>query len=276
MRDAGLRASRAAGCRSCSPRIAAAWWRPGDVGALAAALGPASQALAGGGPPARDAARARSTRWSTDTSSSTRRSRRPRSRDRLLRPSPGRRARHPCRRDRRPPRRRAGHRAQLASATRRLARALASARPRRRSGRRTRIPTAGGALHWAPSGHPGLRERMAQIAAWVATHAPRLVVVDVSVEVTVLLRTMGVPTVVMGMPGARHDRCAPARLPARRRDHRARGPPGRASLGGGAPWRAKTHPVGAISRFDGRRPARERAPVDARGSSCFPAAAGRS
>ena len=67
-------------------------------------------------------------------------------------------------------------------------------------------PTAGGALHWAPSGHPGLRERMAQIAAWVATNAPRMMVVDVSVEVAVLVRTMGVPTVVMGMPGARDDR----------------------------------------------------------------------
>ena len=46
---------------------------------------------------------------------------------------------------------------------------------------------------------------MAQIAAWVATHAPRLMVVDVSVEVTVLVRSMGVPTVVMGMPGVRDD-----------------------------------------------------------------------
>ena len=119
-------------------------------------------------------------------------------------------------------------------------------------------PTAGGALHWAPSGHPGLRERMAQIAAWVATHAPRLVVVDVSVEVTVLLRTMGVPTVVMGMPGARHD-------PAHQLAYRladaivAPWPAWARVFGGGAPWRAKTHPVGAISRFDGRRPARERA-----------------
>ena len=120
-------------------------------------------------------------------------------------------------------------------------------------------PTAGGALHWAPSGHPGLRERMAQIAAWVATHAPRLVVVDVSVEVTVLLRTMGVRTVVMGMPGARHD-------PAHQLAYRladsiiAPWPAWARVLGGGAPWRAKTYPVGAISRFDGRRPAPERAP----------------
>ncbi len=65
--------------------------------------------------------------------------------------------------------------------------------------------TAGGALHWAPPGHAGLRERMAQLAAWIVTYAPRLLVVDVSVEVAVLARTMGVPTIVMGMPGARED-----------------------------------------------------------------------
>jgi hypothetical protein len=118
-------------------------------------------------------------------------------------------------------------------------------------------PTAGGALHWAPSGHPGLRERMAQLAAWVATHAPRLVVVDVSVEVTVLIRAMGVPTVVMGMPGARQD-------PAHQLAYRladaiiAPWPAWARVFAGGEPWQAKTHPVGAISRFDGRRPAHER------------------
>ncbi len=117
--------------------------------------------------------------------------------------------------------------------------------------------TGGGALHWAPAGHPGLRERMAQIAAWVATHAPRLVVVDVSVEVTVLIRSMGVRTVVMGMPGERRD-------PAHQLAYRladaiiAPWPAWAPVLGGGEPWRAKTHPVGAISRFDGRLPAGER------------------
>ena len=66
-------------------------------------------------------------------------------------------------------------------------------------------PAAGGVLHWAPLAHAGLRARMAQIAAWVAATAPRLVIVDVSVEVTVLVRTMGVPVVVMALPGARSD-----------------------------------------------------------------------
>jgi len=116
-------------------------------------------------------------------------------------------------------------------------------------------PTAGGALHWAPRGHAGLRERMAQLAAWVATHAPRLMVVDVSVEVTALVRAMGVPTVVMGLPGVRED--AAHQLGYRLADAIIAPWPDWANvLVGGEPWRAKTHAVGAISRFDGRIPSR--------------------
>jgi hypothetical protein len=116
-------------------------------------------------------------------------------------------------------------------------------------------PAAGGALHWAPKGHPGLRERMAQIAAWAATHAPRLVVVDVSVEVTVLLRTMGVPVIAMALPGVRDD--PPHQLAYQLADALiAPWPDWAEMLRGGERWRAKTHAVGAISRFDERpRPA---------------------
>ena len=97
---------------------------------------------------------------------------------------------------------------------------------------------------------------MAQIAAWVATNAPRLMVVDVSVEVAVLVRTMGVPTVVMGMPGTRDDRAH--QLAYRMADAIIAPWPAWAPVfGGGAPWRAKTHTVGAISRFDGRRRSRQ-------------------
>jgi hypothetical protein len=112
-------------------------------------------------------------------------------------------------------------------------------------------PTAGGALHWSPARHPGLRERMAQIAAWVATHDPRLMVVDVSVEVTVLVRSMGVPVVVMGMPGVRED--AAHQLAYRLADAILAPWPEWADLlvGGGA-WRDKLHAVGAISRFEER------------------------
>jgi Glycosyltransferase family 28 C-terminal domain len=113
---------------------------------------------------------------------------------------------------------------------------------------------AGGALHWAPLGHAGLRERMAQLAAWAAAARPRLVVVDVSVEVAVLLRAMGIPVVVVGMPGARRDR--PHQLAYRMAEAiLAPWPEWVPGLwDGGERWAAKVRAVGAISRFDGREP----------------------
>ena len=62
---------------------------------------------------------------------------------------------------------------------------------------------------------------MAQIAAWVGDAAPRLIVVDVSVEVAVLVPADGRPVVVMGDARRALRRRAPARLPAGGRDHRA-------------------------------------------------------
>lgn len=110
--------------------------------------------------------------------------------------------------------------------------------------------TAGGTLHWAPRHHPGLRDRMAAIAGWVGVARPRLVVVDVSVEVALLVRAMGVPVVVMAMRGDRTDRA-----------HASAYDLATALL---APWPAgtpepwqqswldKTWHVGALSRYDGR------------------------
>lgn len=72
-------------------------------------------------------------------------------------------------------------------------------------GDRESRPDAGGALHWAPLGSAGLRERMARITAWIEEARPAAFVVDVSVEVTMLARLCGVPTVVMAMPGDRSD-----------------------------------------------------------------------
>ncbi|NKS35329.1 hypothetical protein GS488_06635 [Rhodococcus hoagii] len=66
-------------------------------------------------------------------------------------------------------------------------------------------PTAGGALHWAPLQDPGLRSRMATLADWIRTARPRAMIVDVSVEVATFVRLMGVPTVVIAMPGERDD-----------------------------------------------------------------------
>lgn len=65
--------------------------------------------------------------------------------------------------------------------------------------------TAGGALHWAPVHDRGLRTRMAQIADWIRLACPSAMVVDVSVEVTALARLLGVPVVVMAVPGDRGD-----------------------------------------------------------------------
>ncbi|MFY0409865.1 glycosyltransferase [Solicola sp. PLA-1-18] len=65
--------------------------------------------------------------------------------------------------------------------------------------------TANGALHFAPSGHGGYGRRMEQLAAWVSRHEPEAVVVDVSVEVAVLVRTLGVPVVLLQQPGDRLD-----------------------------------------------------------------------
>ena len=68
-----------------------------------------------------------------------------------------------------------------------------------------RDPDAGGALHWAPLGQNGFSTRMAQVARWVDKTCPDVVVVDVSVEVTLVMRLLGVPTVVVGQPGDRSD-----------------------------------------------------------------------
>jgi hypothetical protein len=66
-------------------------------------------------------------------------------------------------------------------------------------------PTAGGRLHWVPIGDPGLRRRMHQLSRWLESARPRLLVVDVSVEVTLLARLHGVPVVSIVLPGRRDD-----------------------------------------------------------------------
>lgn len=110
---------------------------------------------------------------------------------------------------------------------------------------------AGGVLHWAPLGHEGLASRTADIAAWVASARPRLVVVDVSVEVSLLVRLAGVPVVVVALPGQRQDRVHHAAYdlalallaPWPEQSH---------ALDWPAQWSAKVRCVGGISQFDGR------------------------
>lgn len=112
-------------------------------------------------------------------------------------------------------------------------------------------PTVNGLLHWAPTNVAGLTQRMAVIAEWLARTRPRLVVVDVSVEVALFVRLTGTPVVVIAMPGARDDSV-----------HRLAYDAATAVI---APWSRETydpewlHPyahktfhVGAISRFEGR------------------------
>lgn len=115
---------------------------------------------------------------------------------------------------------------------------------------------ANGALHWVPLHHGGLRDRMAMIADWVATHRPRVMIVDVSVEVTMLVRLLGVPVVVVAMPGERTD--PPHELAYRVAEHiLAAWPSTLYEPAWLAPHVAKTTFVGGISRFDGRaRPSR--------------------
>jgi hypothetical protein len=114
-------------------------------------------------------------------------------------------------------------------------------------------PTAGGTIHWAPLHHPGLRGRMAAIAEWIDEARPRLMVVDVSVEVALLARLMGIPVVIMGLAGDRSD--AAHRLAYQAATAVLAPWPewARPVAGAGVPLR----PVGAISRYAGRRaPAR--------------------
>ncbi|GAA3638406.1 hypothetical protein GCM10022223_66760 [Kineosporia mesophila] len=64
---------------------------------------------------------------------------------------------------------------------------------------------AHGRLHWAPLHENGLLHRHQMLLDAVARYRPPLAVVDVSVEVTVLLRASGVPVVAVRQPGLRDD-----------------------------------------------------------------------
>ena len=110
-------------------------------------------------------------------------------------------------------------------------------------------PTAHDVLHWVPVGHAGLARRSAQITAWVSEHRPRAVVVDVSVEVALLVRLCGVPTVVVALPGERRDRAH--RLAYDTADALlAPWPKGTHDSTWPSEWTAKAWFVGGVSKFD--------------------------
>jgi hypothetical protein len=102
-----------------------------------------------------------------------------------------------------------------------------------------------------PSLDPGLRSRMSRVATGIEAARPGLMVVDVSVEVTVFVRLLGVPVVVMAMPGVRTD-------PAHRRGYQlaehiiAAWPQEMYDPVWLEECAPKTTFAGGISRFDGR------------------------
>jgi len=116
---------------------------------------------------------------------------------------------------------------------------------------RAHNPTANGALHWAPHLDTGYGDRMGAIVQWVRDAQPEVFVVDVSVEVAVFVRLLGVPVVVTALPGNRID--APHRLVHRMADQIIAAWPKDLRVPSWLrPYENKTAFVGGISRFDGR------------------------
>ncbi len=111
------------------------------------------------------------------------------------------------------------------------------------------------AFHYAPLGLPGLRGRMASIAAWIAKADPVLMVVDVSVEVALFARLLSLPVLMVRLAGTRTD---PPHLEAFRSAEHLIAPFPQALDGDAVPaWvRDKTHYAG----FLGAQAAPDRAP----------------
>lgn len=122
-------------------------------------------------------------------------------------------------------------------------------------------PTAAGLLHWAPLGHPGHRARLTAIATEVARRPVDAFVVDVSVEITLLVRLLGVAPVVIAQPGRRDDE--PHRL-GLQSAHTIIAPWPRDILAPAylAPFAAKVRHTGGISRFEERATQRTDAVTD--------------
>ena len=107
-----------------------------------------------------------------------------------------------------------------------------------------------GPFHYAPVGHPGLRRRMARLAAWAAA-GPGVLVSDVSAEVATFGRLLSLPVVVVRQHGVRWDA---GHLLAYRLAKRllAPFPPSLEEPDAPAWVRDKTAYAGGFSRFDDR------------------------
>ena len=112
---------------------------------------------------------------------------------------------------------------------------------------------AHGTLHWAPRHSPVLAARASELVDWARSAQPALVVVDVSVEVALQVRLLGIPVVLVRQHG---DRTDPAHQLAYRLAASLLAPyPAWAEDPSASPsQRAATRYVGGFSRFEGRSP----------------------
>ncbi len=111
---------------------------------------------------------------------------------------------------------------------------------------------AGGLLHWAPLGESDYRRRMAMLAAWIARENPAAVVVDVSVEVALLVRLMGVKVIWVAQRGIRDDQAHRLAYGAAEMIIAPWTAATQAADQPGAPPPERVVHVGALSRFDAR------------------------
>ena len=115
---------------------------------------------------------------------------------------------------------------------------------------RARDVDAGGLLHWAPALHNGHRRRLSAIAVALESRPVTAFVVDVSAEVTLFVRLLGIPTILITQPGTRDD--VPHAL-AFQAAHRIIAPwPGELLRPAHLADLPDVVYVGGISRFDGR------------------------
>lgn len=112
--------------------------------------------------------------------------------------------------------------------------------------------SAHGRLHWVPELDGGLTERMAEISSWIADVEPALMVVDVSVEVSLLARLHGTPVVTMVLPGDRRDSAHDLVHSVARRVVAAWPTDVRGMVNGLDAHQDRLSCVGGLSRFDGR------------------------
>ena len=112
---------------------------------------------------------------------------------------------------------------------------------------------AQGRLHWVPLHDSGLRGRMAVLSQWIAETNPQLIVVDVSVEVALLARLLGVPVISVALPGIRADDAHQLGYDVSAAIIAAWPQEAEGMISGlSAPARRRLHCVGAISRFGSR------------------------